>query len=57
MRNREREGALAQSRESRGENCKYRKLHAVESRGEWPLDRQQQAVSWAQEVAANSAEH
>lgn len=28
-------------------SCKYRKLHRVESGGEWQADRQQQAVSRA----------
>lgn len=38
-------------------SCKYRKLHRLESGGEWQADRQQQAVSRTWEVAANSAEH
>lgn len=56
MRSREREwelGCSAGRAEER--SCKYRRLHAVESREEWQADRQQQAVNWAWEDAANSA--
>lgn len=46
MRNRERERESGGS-DAEERSCKYRKLHRVESGGEWQADRQQQAVSRA----------